>query len=279
MLNLQKLIIDPFVKEIKEGYQRNFGVANPEYANAIAWTGYLALENIANSDILYHNIDHTMMVSLAGQEIIRGKALSEGGIAPIDWLHFMIAILCHDIGYVRGICKNDKKEKGVYATGVGRKTVKLPPGGTDAALTPYHVDRSKLFVQERFGKKGLIDWDAEVMASYIEMTRVPIPKDDFYQDTSGFRGLVRAADYIGQLGDPSYLRNIPALFYEFEEIGTNEKIGYKNPGDMRKNYAKFYMNVVAPYIQDGINYLQVTQEGKQWIANLYSQVFDVEHSD
>ena len=153
----------------------------------------------------------------------------------------------------------------------------IPSGGTDAALTPYHVDRSKTFVRERFGEQLIRDIDAELVASFSEMTRFPVPDNDLYQDTKGYAGLVRAADFIGQLGDPNYLRKIPALFYEFEELGANTKLGYKNPGDLRKSFAKFYWNVVSPYIRDALRYLRVTQEGKQWIANLHSHVFDIEH--
>ncbi len=177
---------------------------------------------------------------------------------------------------MRGVCRNDKD--GYFATGVDGKTVKIPPGGTDAALTPYHVDRSKLFIRERFGGKSFIKAHSDVIASYIEITRFPAPDDDFYKETRDYPGLVRAADFIGQLGDPNYLRKIPSLFYEFEETGANKKIGYKNPEDMRRSYAKFYWDVVTPYIQDALHYLNVTQDGKQWIANLYSQVFAVEHS-
>jgi hypothetical protein len=35
--------------------------------------------------------------------------------------------------------------------------------------------------------------------------------------------------------------------------------------------------VVQPYIIDAIDYLQLTQEGKNWIANLHSNVFALEH--
>ena len=152
MLNLQNLMIEPFVAELRTGYQRNYGGKNPEYADIIVWAGYLALENIANSDILYHNIEHTIMVTLVGQEILRGKHLREGGVTPEDWLHFIIATLCHDIGYVKGVCKADGN--GVYATGVGDGTVELPPGGTDAALTPYHVDRGQQFIPDVLGCQG-----------------------------------------------------------------------------------------------------------------------------
>jgi hypothetical protein len=195
----------------------------------------------------------------------------------------MMALLCHDIGYVRGVCRADGD--GRYATGKGGKiggktdqqTITIPAGSTDAALTPYHVDRSKLFIYERFGE-AMTDVDPNVIAGYIEMTRFPIPDDKEHSDNRGFGGLVRAADFIGQLGDPDYLRKIPALYYEFQEVGENKRIGYNSPGHMRANFTQFYWNVVSPHIQDALGYLRKTQEGKQWIANLHSHVFEVEHS-
>lgn len=277
MLNLQKLVIDHFVKELKRAYEQTYSIMEPQVAHILEWAGQLALENIANTDALYHDLEHTIMVTSVGQAILKGKHLCEGGVTPSDWLHFMMALLCHDIGYVKGICRDDRD--GYFASGVNGEQVKLPPGGTDAALTPYHVDRSKLFIYERFGGKLLIDLvDADIIGKYIEMTRFPVPNGDFYKDTRDYGGLVRAADFIGQLGDPNYLRKIPALFYEFEETGLNANVGYKTPGDIRDNYTKFYWNVVRPYIQDALRYLHVTQDGKQWIANLHSHVFDVEHN-
>jgi hypothetical protein len=226
-------------------------------------------------------MEHTIMVTLAGMSIIEGKHLREGGVDPRDWMHYLIALLCHDIGYVKGVCRKDTKES--FATGSGDETAALPPGGTDIVLTPYHVDRSKLFVRERFGS-GLIknmekSLDAELIASFIEMTRFPSPDTKFYKDTRGYGGLVRAADFIGQLGDPGQLRKAPALFYEFEEIGANQKFGYRSPEDIRAKYAKFYWEMVSPYIQDALVYLRLTQEGKQWIANMQSHVFESEHGN
>ena len=279
MLNLQKLTIDLSVAELRKAYERIYSNIDQQLGNIIVWSGRLALENIANSDALYHDVEHTGMVTLAGQAIIEGKHLLEGGVTPRDWVHCMIALLCHDIGYVRGICKDDKD--GTIATGVGNETVEVPPGASDAMLSPYHVDRSKLFVRERFGKGMLMgmvaEIDAEVIASYIEITRFPVPDDDWYKDTKGYPGLVRAADFVGQLGDPNRPRKSPALFFEFEEIGKNEDLGYKRPGDLHDSYAKFYWDVVSPYIQEALRYLRVTQEGKHWIANLYANVFGAEH--
>jgi len=276
VLNIQKVITEPFVQQLSMTYKRTYGLAEPHFANIIEWSGHFALENIANCDSLYHNVEHTIMVTLAGQEILRGKHLLEGGVSPSDWLHFVMALLCHDIGYVKGICRDDRD--GRYATGRDGNTVKMDESGTCAAMTPWHVDRSQLFVRERFEGNLIMNVvDVERICAYIEMTRFPIPNDEAHMDTKGYPGLLRAADFIGQLGDPDYLHKIPALFYEFEETGTNKKIGYKNPGDMRRSYAKFYWNVVLPYIQEALRYLRVTQEGKQWISNLHSHVFTVEH--
>lgn len=279
MLNAQNLVIENFAAELESSYLRAYGLLKPEYGSVISWAGRLALENIGNSDMLYHNMEHTMLVTSVGQQILIGKHITEGGVSPTDWLNFMLALLFHDIGYVRGVCRSDSHPN--YATGgvrgIGADIFTLPEGSTDAALTPYHVSRSQLFVRERFGGKVMVDINVDTICAYIEMTRFPPPADPEYKHTHTFAGLARAADFIGQLGDPNYLRKIPALFYEFEQIDANAPLGYKNPEEMRRGYATFFWQVVLPYIPDALKYLRATLEGKQWIANLQSQVFEIEH--
>jgi hypothetical protein len=273
MFNVVEVEIDSFVQHLQQAYHRTYGGSKPDYADIIGWAGNMALENIANSDALYHNVDHTVLVTLVGQEVLRGKHIREGGVAAEDWLHFAVSLLCHDIGYVKGVCQADAD--GWYATGLDTPKIQLHPGATDAGLTPYHVDRGKLFVQERFHGHKLID--VGLVQQCIEPTRFPVPHLDDHPDTTSLPGLVRAADLIGQLSDPRYLNKIPALFHEFQETGVNEKLGYQHPGDLRRNYPKFYWNGVYPYVKDALNYLSLTQLGKQIRANLYANVFVVEH--
>jgi hypothetical protein len=273
MFNVIDLEINAFVQHLQQAFHRTYGGSKPDYADIIGWAGNMALENIANSDALYHNTDHTILVTLVGQEILRGKHIREGGVTAEDWLHFSVSLLCHDIGYVKGVCQADGG--GQFATGQGQPLVSLPAGATDAALTPYHVDRGKLFVQERFGNHTLID--VELVKQCIEPTRFPVPAAEDHAETSSLPGLVRAADLIGQLSDPRYLNKIPALFHEFQETGVNEKLGYKHPGDLRRNYPKFYWSGVYPYLTDALHYLSLTQYGKQIRANLFANVFQVEH--
>jgi hypothetical protein len=70
--------------------------------------------------------------------------LIEGSVSANDWVHFVISLLNHDIGYVRGICRADRS--GRYAINMAYGTLAPSPGSTDASLTPYHVDRAKLYI-------------------------------------------------------------------------------------------------------------------------------------
>ena len=103
MFNPTLIVIEAFIRELRMMYERTYGTMEPGYPGVISFVAQLALENIATSDAAYHDVNHTIMVTLVGQEILRGRHISVGGVTPSDWLHFIISLLCHDIGYVRGI--------------------------------------------------------------------------------------------------------------------------------------------------------------------------------
>src|SRR6516162_412686 len=275
MFNPTKIVIEAFVGELQVMYERTYGVLEPSYPGIISFVGRLALENIANSDAAYHDVNHTIMVTLVGQEILRGRHISVGGVTPREWLHFIVSLLCHDIGYVRGICRGDGD--GQYVANLAGEKVGVPVGATDAAMTPYHIARSRLFVRERSSKAVLIHLDTAEIEANIEHTRFPVPEDEQHAPTDDFPGLLRAADLIGQLADINFLRKTASLFNEFRETGTSEKLRYQSPADLRANYPHFFWQMVQPYILDALRYLRVTQEGQQWIANLYANVFLMEH--
>ena len=245
-----------------------FGTSHARLAEIIPFAARLALDCIGNSDALYHNVEHTMLVTLAGHEIFKGRALLMP-VTPIDYSNFIVACLAHDIGYIRGIVKGDDA-KGYVVDGTGRK-ISLPRGSSDAALAPYHVERSKLFVLDRVVSGA--ELDAARIARAIGFTQFPyaLSADENEIDEEG--ALLRAADLIGQLGDPHYLRKANALFYEFEEIGLNRQLGYESPADLVEKYPKFYWDNVSPHIHTAIRYLNVTSSGRRWIASLYSNVF------
>jgi hypothetical protein len=275
MFNTTEISISDFVERLRLGYRRTYGGGKPAYEDLIAWAGRLALEQIARSDALYHDVEHTVLVTLVGQEMLRGKQLWDGSVTCEDWLNFVISLVCHDVGYVKGVCRDDGE--GCYASGQEGAQVALPPGATDAALTPYHVDRGKLFVAEQFGGHPQINVAA--IQGNLELTRFPVPGAADPENVPPYANLLRAADLIGQLSDPHYLKKIAALFYEFEETGQNQRLGYRHPADLRRNYPQFYWTRVHPHVQDGLHYLSLTPEGRQIIANLYANVFMVEYEE
>ena len=223
MITVPELAADALGTFIANYMHRRYGSSEAHLVEFVPSIARIALECIGNSDALYHNVEHTMLVTLAGHDILRGRALQTHMPAD-DYAHLMIACLTHDIGYVRGILPDDD-EDGYVVDASGRK-VKLPRGASDAALLPHHVDRSKLFIMERIESSDMLD--AARIARAVEGTRFPSRMPAEVEDIDEEAGLMRAADLIGQLGDPHYIRKANALYHEFEEAGLNRQLGYDN---------------------------------------------------
>ncbi|MFZ0195740.1 MAG: metal-dependent phosphohydrolase [Pseudolabrys sp.] len=270
MLTIPELAAEALGSHLAERMSRRFGSTDAGLIEGVQSAARLALDCIGNSDALYHNVEHTMLVTLVGYDILSGRQLSTETTAS-DFAHVIIACLFHDIGYVRGILNGDSAD-GYIVDGKGNKA-ELPRGASDAALKPYHVDRSKLFVLDRVAKDKSLD--ATRIANAIECTRSSSTHGA--DDSDGEEGmLLRAADLIGQLGDPHMLRKANALYYEFEEVGMNKQLGYTSPADLTDLYPKFFWTGVSPHVQSAIRYLNVTSSGRQWIANLHSNIFRAE---
>lgn len=272
MLDPTKLLADALGDHLATVYRRTFGSREPRYVELIEEAARLVIERIMGSDALYHDAGHTALVTLVTQDILRGRFVSHG-MTPEDWLHAILAALYHDVGYLRGVCAGDREDR--FVIDAQGTTVALPRGASDAALTPWHVERSKIVVRERFRAHDLVD--AERVARAIELTRFPVPDDDDHAQTATEAGLMRAADLIGQLGDPLYPRKLNALFHEFNEAGLCRHLGYETPADLAEGYPAFFWSKVEPFVEDGIKALNLTVEGRRWVANLYAHVFAIEH--
>src|SRR5437667_3696802 len=129
MITVPELAADALGSFLSSDMQQRFGSSNARLTELVPYVARLALECIGNSDALYHNVEHTMLVTLAGRDILRGRAL----LAPTpasDYFHLIVACFMHDIGYVRGILKGDGAD-GYVVDGSGRK-VRLERGCSDA---------------------------------------------------------------------------------------------------------------------------------------------------
>jgi hypothetical protein len=221
-------------KFLTKDFRRIFGSAHDDVAERLGSFARSTIECLGRSDALYHNFEHTLQVTMVGRDILQGMTLSQR-IEPEDYSHLIVGCLLHDIGYMRGVLSGDTENEFVV-DGNGKK-VTLPRGASDAALTPYHVDRSKLFAFERLGRSPTIK--ASRIAEAIEGTRFPVPRYRSDGNESLEPKLVQAADLIGQLGDPLYSRKANALYGEFEEIGMNRQLGYSSPADIIDKYPAF----------------------------------------
>ena len=273
MLNPTSLLADALGRNLAETYRRIYGDQEPRIAAGLDEAARLVIERIAASDALYHDCEHTALVTLCVQDILRGRRLVRT-MTPSDWGHTILAALNHDIGYVRGICVADTVDR--FVIDAAGNTVTPPRGASDAWLAPYHVERGKIMVRERFAQVAFLD--EERIARAIELTRFPVPDDQDHAETDTEAGLVRAGDLIGQLGDPLYPRKLNALYHEFVETGVHEKLGYRSAADMADRYPQFFWSKVERYIGDALRYLDMTMEGRQWTATLYSHIFAIEHN-
>lgn len=269
MFTVSELAADALGPFLADDFRRIFGKSEAPLAEAIETAARLAMECIGITDAPYHNVEHTMMVTLCARDILRGRYLLKRTTAA-DWLHVLMSCLYHDIGFVRGILTDDRPPS--YVTTMNGDRVELPKGASDVWLNPYHVDRSKRFVLERLGGSASVV-DAERIAASIECTRFP---SDLERPVSEEGALVRAADLIGQLGDPAYLRKAFALFCEFREIGVDKALGYTSAADVIERYPDFFWKTISPHLGLAIRYLSVTDNGRGWIARLDSNVFAAE---
>lgn len=268
MIDTTALQRDALVRLLNDLYGRVWGIRDPEVPHVVAWAVEAALDPISRSDALYHDVEHTVMVTLVGARMLAGRHMLDGGTTPDDWLHVMLALLFHDVGYVRGVVRGDRP--GAWQTGLDDGTVALPPGATDAALQPWHVDRGIKLIRDRFG--GHARLKADVLADYIDYTRIPVPAGEAYRETRSLRALVRAADLIGQLADRRYLQKLPGLYQEFREIGLDKAKGYASVDDLRADFPDFYERTVRPLVGDALDWLAATAEGRHTVASLHDNL-------
>src|SRR5258708_40156572 len=75
MITIPKLTAEALGSFLASEHRGLFGSSHGELSDLLPYAARLALECIGNSDALYHNVEHTMRVTLAGHDILIGRAL------------------------------------------------------------------------------------------------------------------------------------------------------------------------------------------------------------
>ena len=226
---------------------------------------------LEKSSASYHDIEHTFYVVCCGLEIIKGKFIVEGDVLKRDWQHYVIALLFHDIGYIKNILEEDGLD-GQWISDNGER-FKLKETHSDAILTNYHVYRGEKFSQ--LFLRNYENMDAGKISKLISGTQFPIPE---VYDDDDYNRLVQAADLIGQMADIYYMSKTTALFDEFEENNALEKTGVRTPLDLVSAYPKFFWGLVFPNVSLAVNYLNSHEDGRLWMSSLINQIFYEENN-
>jgi hypothetical protein len=106
MKTIPELAADSLGVFLAAQMERSFGSSGARLTEIVPSIARFALGCIGNSDALYHDVEHTMLVTLAGHEILLGRAL-HSRVSAEEYAHFIIACLMHDIGFVRGLMPLD----------------------------------------------------------------------------------------------------------------------------------------------------------------------------
>jgi hypothetical protein len=80
VITVPELAADALGSFLADRITRRFGSMDTGLTEVIPSAARLALDCIGNSDALYHNVEQTMLVTLAGYDIVRGRAL----LTPTD---------------------------------------------------------------------------------------------------------------------------------------------------------------------------------------------------
>ena len=113
-------------------FREIFGPTQDDLAERLGSLARITIECIGQSDALYHNYEHTWLVTMAGRDILQGLRMSRG-IEPADYTHLIVSCLLHDIGYVRGILSGDTGDE--FVVNEDGQKIALPRGASDAAST------------------------------------------------------------------------------------------------------------------------------------------------
>jgi len=175
------------------------------------------------SNTSYHNLDHTMAVTLALMRIVHGMHVNGKRFKPQIIECGLIGSLFHDTGLIQ---RNSDQE------------------GTGAKYTKFHEERSILFVQEYLNSVGRSEEMSRHCSQMIQCTKLSLSPGDLLFDSEEVRlmgYILGTADIIAQMADRVYLERLPLLFEELKEGGIP---GYESTVDIFKQTVTFFREVI-----------------------------------
>lgn len=180
------------------------------------------------SNTKYHDLEHTLMVTLATVRLVHGCIIAGFVFQPENILTCLLAALFHDAGLIQ-------------TTG--------DQSGTGAKYTIIHEMRSVDFMRKNLGPKQFSETRMSDCEQMIKCTnlRIKVRDIDFRSDEIRNLGkIVGSADLLAQMADRHYLEKLLLLFKEFEEAGLP---GFESEDELLEKTEGFYKNVALKRLE------------------------------
>ncbi len=174
------------------------------------------------SNTRYHNLEHTVMVTLGTIRLIHGCVAGGMRFLPDNILTGLLAALYHDSGLIQ--TSRDRK-------------------GTGAKYTIGHEERSVAFMRHNMSAKGYPAEQMDDCERLIKCTNIHVPVAEIEFRSHEIKTLGRivgSADLVSQIADRNYLEKLVLLFKEFEEAGIP---GFHSEEELIEKTEGFYKNV------------------------------------
>ena len=180
------------------------------------YSGYQA------SNTKYHNLEHTLMVTLATARLIHGCAEAGFEFDTENILTGLLAALYHDVGLIQA--DHDKS-------------------GTGAKYTIGHEKRSVAFMRSNLAHWAFTSAQMNDCAALIKCTNLKLEVSEigFRDQSLALIGkIVGSSDLLAQIADRQYLEKLFLLFKEFEEAGIP---GFVSESELLEKTEDFYHHV------------------------------------
>lgn len=209
------------------------------------------------STTAYHDLNHTLAVTLACVRVMHGIHLERTALAPGHVIVGLLAALFHDTGYIQ---TEDDTE------------------GTGAKYTEVHVDRSVDLMRtylSGLGRPESLLRDVENVIRCTDLSR-PMGRIPFTSPEMRLAGCaLGSADILAQMADDTYVEKLPKLFLEFQETGTSP---YETEYDLFRDTFSFHAAMQRRLSEDldGVAATVRSHFRKRWGVDkdLYAEAID-----
>jgi hypothetical protein len=254
-------------EDVRDAVQALFQHAFPGSSYDILWVAFHDFERLflgryedyVGCDTVYHDIQHTLDMTLAMARLLAGY---EKSAAPADRLGYeravvgVIAALFHDSGYIR------RRAEAAILNG--------------AEFTGHHVSRSAEFLRSYLPRIGLAD-RAGIAAQAVHFTGYEMSLDDIELDDpkdSLMGHLLGTADLMAQMADRCYLEKCrDRLYAEFvlagvatRPLAAQHKIQYESGVDLLRQTPGFFQSSARERLEKKFNrvyrYVEAVCDGR-----------------